>query len=686
MTWLVRDPNERSSLVKVLRRVGIDMSRERMSWGGLEPQSGKFDWENGGMETLRREYARCGVKMLEMFHDAPAWTGAVKGNPYPKDLPAAFRSWSAIAARWSNTWAALEVWNEPDIFFGGDAPADQYIPLVKTIAYALDQGGAKTPLVGGVFTDGCPPVFRQGCADNGLLDHCDAISFHNYRSATSIEPLVAVHRAWLKSAGKESMPLWITESGRPWKRGPARPPTDQDAASALDIVAQAVQARACGIQRHFCFVYPYYDENDNNFGMMGKEGTPLRSMGAYAQCVAALSGLRYLGDLPIDEGGAIKRARVFGDDKTAVAVIYTGQTKPDAAVRLKFVPDRIAGIDGRTLAAASDGATPIPDGLTYVWADRARIAPLLKTDTPAAALYASSQKPPPRRAAPSPLVLQYVPDPNRVSAAKHGYDLVDPDPGRFPLAVRVTNLSSEPRRLRVSVKPAPGAKAAEAKPVAVVVSAGGSADVEIPTDLRQFLLPSARSVVTVLAEGDGVGAASPLVVSFRLEVSLEDALKLFPVKKALPVSELDRWRKNIVGDGQMSMSVTPEGHWRLEAKFDKGDPWVYPHFALAAKDLPRPTALVVRARCEGAAAIRVMLHEKAGTSHMTGASIMPGDGKWHVAVIPLRDLTPPLPAEVLDARGAVDLAGFDSIQVGLNSKSADKRNVLTVSDVYLVAE
>jgi hypothetical protein len=65
---------------------------------------------------------------------------------------------------------------------------------------------------------------------------------------------------------------------------------------------------------------------------------------------------------------------------------------------------------------------------------------------------------------------------------------------------------------------------------------------------------------------------------------------------------------------------------------------------------------------------------------------MPGDGKWHVAVIPLGDLTPLLPAEVLDARGAVDLAGFDSIQVGLNSKSADKRNVLTVSDVYLVAE
>lgn len=49
------------------------------------------------------------------------------------------------------------------------------------------------------------------------------------------------------------MPLWLTESGRPWKQGPDRPPIDQDQTSALDITMKGIESQACGIARYFPF-------------------------------------------------------------------------------------------------------------------------------------------------------------------------------------------------------------------------------------------------------------------------------------------------------------------------------------------------------------------------------------------------------------------------------------------------
>jgi len=233
-------------------------------------------------ESLRRLYAANEVPVLEMFHNAPAWTGLV--GRYPENLALTARSWSRIAGRWQPTWGALEVWNEPDIFFGANLPADQYVAMVRTMRFALQQADVRLPLVTGVFAH-YHQRFLDVAAENGLLQLSDAVSFHTYHRAMEMQGLVARYRAWLAANDCAAMPLWITESGRPWRRGPDRPPVDQDAQSALDIVMKAVEARACGVARYFAFVYPFYEENANNFGMMGREGTPLRSMAAYAQCI-----------------------------------------------------------------------------------------------------------------------------------------------------------------------------------------------------------------------------------------------------------------------------------------------------------------------------------------------------------------------------------------------------------------
>ena len=149
------------------------------------------------------------------------------------------------------------------------------------------------------------------------------------------------------------------------------PRAGEDAESALDITMKGVEARVCGIDRYFPFVYPYYEENDNNFGMMDKHATPLRSFAAYAQLIRILHGSRYRGDLKVTDT-AVQRARVFSTDGDLhapgglVAVIYTGRRDPQARVKLDVPVVRLEGIDGRLLHSAA-GEISVPDGLAYVW-------------------------------------------------------------------------------------------------------------------------------------------------------------------------------------------------------------------------------------------------------------------------------------------------------------------------------
>jgi len=519
LSWLVQDGKVREGLIKVLRRSGVAMSRERLAWSQINPDRQTWNWQGSNRyDAIRRLYADQSVEILEMFHDAPGWPGRV--GKYPEDLVATARAWRQVVARWHSTWGGLEVWNEPDIFFGANLPADQYVPLVKMMAYVLDQDRTRLPLVGGVLAH-CNRVFLETAADNGMLDCVDAVSFHTYGQAPQMEALIGDYRSWLRAHQREAMPLWITECGRPWKRGPDRPPTDQDALSALDVTMKAVEARAGGIARYFAFVYPFFEENENNFGMMGRRGTPLRSMAAYARLVSLLAHKRYLGDLRCDDA-ALQRARLFGDARETVAVLYTTRPDPNAKVKPGLPVLRAEGIDGRLLEVAPDGILPIPDGLTYVWLDPQKLGDRLQTDTPAMRLWKIAQQhpqagtrqagTPPQRPAASPLVLRFDADANVMESKTDGYHLAAKMPGqpsvpaRLPLKVRVFNLSAQPYDLILELAfSSKSARligpAAGYPPGAAKVPAEGFTDVAWEAELGEALKAAGRLEVTVTAQG-----------------------------------------------------------------------------------------------------------------------------------------------------------------------------------------
>jgi hypothetical protein len=524
LSWLVRDDEIREGLVQAAHRSGIRTIRERLTWGAVHPAPDRWDWQTDAhYDTLRRACLKHRVEVLEMAHDGPRWMGHV-GPRYPENLVASARSWQKIAQQWRPTWGGLEVWNEPDIFFGGNLPADQYVPLVKAISHGLGEPlPLRWPLVGGVMAH-CNRQFLDTAARNGILDSIDVFSFHTYSRAPEMEGLVEKYRAWLKDYGHESMPLWLTECGRPWKTGPERPPVDQDAESALDITMKAVEAKACGIDRYFAFVYPYFEEGKNNFGMMDKRATPLRSFAAYAQMARVLANRSYLGDLKHNDKRLL-RARVFlgvrafdtpREVPSAIAVLYTGRVDPAAMVKIELPVSRIEGIDGRELKPTAAGEIPVPGGMVYVWPESDDALGLetwqsdetlrrVDTKTKAVALRRAARQRESKRIAPSPIILRYQWDDKLVEPTSEGYRFRADPPKKMPVAVRVFNLANQPRELKLRLSfhekevPIVGPNPQQAK-----VPAEGFVDVRWEADVSIASAPSKglRVIVTAQSEGD----------------------------------------------------------------------------------------------------------------------------------------------------------------------------------------
>jgi hypothetical protein len=496
-----------------------------------------------------------------------------------------------------------------------------------------------------------------------------------------MEELVGKYRDWLAAHSRPDMPLWITECGRPWKRGPGRPPVDQDAASALDITRKAVEARACGIARYFAFVYPFYEENDNNFGMMDRHGTPLRSFAAYAQAARALGGKQYLGDLGLSD--ALPAARVFGDERETVAVVAAGADGKPAKIAVGLPVSRIEGLDGRQLAATAEGEVPLTDGLAYVWLERAALAQRLDAASKTRRLWQLGQAAPrPRRPA-SPIVLRWQIDPAAVKAETAGYRLVNQEPGELRVVVRAFNLAQQPADLRLALDfgEAAGQMLSE-NPCAVKVPASGFADAAWDVDLSAAFTRHNEIAVTVRPVGDAPQPASPLVVKLIGEPTIAQCLGRHAQHIRLPLGEAARWQPNIPSYGRMTLEPQPDGSVRLTASFTKGDRWVYPYFTLPDDvDLSRYSALVLRARCERPATVRVFLWEgQRGVGYLTAGGIVPADGKWHAAEVRFADLTLS-GANAPDDNGRLDLGQVRRISFGMNSDAAQNR--LEISEAYL---
>jgi len=668
MTWLETDPARRAALIKILKRCGISMSRERLGVGHVNRGKGSFDWSGGkrGFEDIRKLYSENGVELLEMLD-----CGA-----RPADLPDTASSLAELARHWGSNWGGAEVSNEPDL---RPFPGDHYAAEIKTMSYALAEAKSKTPLVSGVFASIPPGPFFETCAANGFFSDSDAVSFHSYDKAPDVESMVARYREWMGKNGCEAMPLWHSECGWSWTNGPARPPVDQDALSALEISAKAMESLACGVARHFPFVYVYYEEGHKNFGMMGREASPLRSMGAYAACVGTLAGRKYIGDLQ-GLGASAKLARVFQDPSSGdcVAAVYTGEIAPDASVAFPFHADAVFGADGRSLPLL-DGKLAIPDGLSYASLKASSIGSSLNANTRAMKLFQTGQRPEskPRRA--SPLVLQFLSKETPSRASTRNYLLSQETAKALPVKVRAHNLSKEPVKASPELR-LPGGVSFKAEPAEI--PAMGFADFFWKLDASKSLDIASTRMITVVAEASCEAQPTPLAVPVVMEGSFEQHLAKHAVKKPLPIEELGNWTANVAGHGKSKFSVGPDG-WRMDVSFSAAaDNWVYPKFKMPFQiDPAKDSGFLIRARISKAAGTVAIMANPNQPDGFWATDLFPADGEWHVAYVPFGELKPgPGHAGMQNTR--LNPAAWHTIAIGMGSRANE--NSLEISHFMIV--
>lgn len=677
LSWLEK-PEDQPDLIKGMRRlIGANgLARERLSWAGLNPAEERWDFSKN--ESVRRLYQENGIGVLEMFHDAPGRFGSAQQGKFPNDLIGVSISWSVVASRWQSLWAALEVWNEPDIGLGGNQPADQYVPLVKAIRYAMHSAGAKTPLGGGVFAAMNTNYLEQATL-NGLLDECDFVSFHYYGNPLGLERLVGQYRSWLERAGHSGTPLWITEMGqaRLGVKG-VRPELTSQRETAMIYAMQAVEAKACGVARVFPFVYVDYSEHNGrrHYGMLDHDRSPLRVLAAVAEAGRALSGMEYIGDVPTSMIDGAARIRVFEavpDSKTLLVALYTGRTAAGATVATPFSVQQVTGVDGRALNL-DQGRVPVGDGLVYLRVARSDLNGILETPTEAMRLHRISKEAAAALPSVSSIVLQPQLDVDAMQAVStRGYYLPK-GMERLPVQMRVNNLGRESRTITVR---APGALEET-----IMIPAATCETIPMDIDLSVLMAGPAGDdrIIAFSAtadNGERIGPASLTVIPSSNAEGIADHLKESAYQFQLAVGEDYRWETNT--SGSMVFQHEAPAAWGFRVSFPPGvDRWAYPRFTLPQEvDQSRVTGVLLRARCLKPAVVRLMSWNSDGETSVTQFPVIPADGEWHTAYVPLASYQ----QFVTQKPGQQALS---KLSVGLNSQS--ETNTLEISDLYVIGK
>ena len=509
-----RDAGLAESYLTILENSGVGIVRERLLWKQIEQEGpGAFDFSRLNSDGLRKLAEKHGLKVLDVFHDAPAWSGANTNrlsndfNPFPRNLVQAASSWRKIGEQWEKHWNGLEVWNEPEIAFGASMPGDQVMALQRTISYEFADAGIQTPLIGGVFTgtisnDRMMRLYLR----NGMLSDADCFSIHCYADADKMIRVISDFRHALRNDPKQAIPMWITECGKPWLVGTVRANANDDLFSAVNIAMKGIESKAGGVAVYFPFIFQFYEENANNFGMMDRNHTPMRSLAGYLNLADLLPHYRYAGDLTLKTGGKLNR--VFLNGNKAIIAVYTGDQRTAIKLPDALKINAVKGIDGRELPLKSEYIER--DGLLYLFATKQAVLPYLNTDTEAARLLAlaESYRPVPRVA--KPVVMQFDFDRSSTSWVLYGYLFNDPASASLPILFN--NLSEKPLTIKPQLNLSEGVKVLTPLPAEITIPPRDRIRHTLRLDLSGGY---AKTEELDLEIRDLTGCASPLLIGAK---------------------------------------------------------------------------------------------------------------------------------------------------------------------------
>jgi len=563
------------SEMDILNRSGIGIIREFQNWSHQEPEPGRWDLRT---EEIYPIAAEKGIGITTFLSVAPAWTGAntKKGTieyiPYPRDLTKLEPSLPVMLKRRAPALKNFQIENEPDL---KKIPGDSYLPLLAACSWILQKNKIELPVVIAAYSsyhmaeDMFQPYFA-----GGILDYGDIFAFHTYTQPEKLMELIRFYRGRMAGHAKAAMPIWITESGKPWSRGIENPQAsyggpngklralpDEDMLSARWITMKGIEAKAGGVACYFPFAMRFFREGVNNFAMMDFYWTPHRSMATYLFSIQALSGKEYVGDWQACPK-EIAISRVFSDGKRSMLVLYAADDA-EQSVNLSGLPfEALYAADGSALAADSGGNVRFSGGLLYAEAAADRFRGQINADTDAMKMLNLSRgdKPVPRKS--NAVIYQFAYWNETQRDAVRYFSA----PNR--LEFQLFNLDDKPRTT---------------EPVLILPSGGKVLSV----DLTGKIILEPNSFRTLTYQLDMSGVLTPertIVLRDKMDVGNPLLLQFLDPNtvntRTYGLNLASRWKAN--SSGEMTIREDAEEsaiHFHVEWKTDVKH-WVYPEYVL----------------------------------------------------------------------------------------------------------
>ena len=248
--------DEETALLKTL---GAHWVRLDISWVKMQAEPGNFDYS--AYDALLEKTDAEGVSVLGILdYDVPWIHEKPEGKRQvnPEQLSYWLEYVQAVALRYGDSLAALEIWNEPNFGKFWTGSDEDFFLLTSQTVSLLNRLLPNTPIIVGSlmynpFVGG--PGYLKKLLASGAADGADAVSLHPY----GISPKAGARRMakageLMKDYGFQGE-LWITEMGYP--TGGSYPHAVSEELQGVYIAKSISSSFAAGVDR--IIWYQLYD-------------------------------------------------------------------------------------------------------------------------------------------------------------------------------------------------------------------------------------------------------------------------------------------------------------------------------------------------------------------------------------------------------------------------------------------
>ena len=202
-TWNIMTADQRGKVLDNLAAAGVGWVTLDLGWKSLQPTS-RSSYSMGDVAEWDRQVTEVrsrGLKVMAIFHTAPAWaSGTSSKNGRPKD-PTAYADAAAwVAKRYNGSTVsptlridAMQLWNEPNLkdFWAPDPSTTRissFANLIKAAGPAVRRANPNMKVVVGGLTTVDTAWYSEFVKTSGVVGSYDALGVHPYQSPGDATP------------------------------------------------------------------------------------------------------------------------------------------------------------------------------------------------------------------------------------------------------------------------------------------------------------------------------------------------------------------------------------------------------------------------------------------------------------------------------------------------------------------